>query len=171
MTMVPVVVTHLVMDTPAALTPPSRAPANVSLHDVTGAAKARTAAECYRAVGGPWHWVDRRAWDDAQWQAEVNSAEVEVWTAQDEGGLAGYFQLRRVDDAIEIQYFGLLPDRVGRGIGGWLLTHAVKRAWSLAPRRVFLETCTLDGPAALPNYLARGFRIDRQEQRERALAS
>jgi len=29
--------------------------------------------------------------------------------------------------------------------------------------RVWLHTCTLDGPAALPNYLARGFVATRRE--------
>ena len=28
----------------------------------------------------------------------------------------------------------------------------------LGPTRVWLHTCTLDDPAALPNYVARGFR-------------
>jgi hypothetical protein len=37
------------------------------------------------------------------------------------------------------------------------LDEAVQRAWALAPNRVWLHTCTLDHPAALSNYLARGF--------------
>jgi GNAT superfamily N-acetyltransferase len=64
---------------------------------------------------------------------------------------------------VEIAYFGLLPAFVGRGLGGYLLTVATERAWELAPPRVWLHTSTLDHPAALPNYLKRGFVISRRE--------
>ena len=44
------------------------------------------------------------------------------------------------------------------GVGGWLLTRAVERAWEVeGTRRVWLHTCDLDSPAALGNYRARGF--------------
>ena len=74
------------------------------------------------------------------------------------GAPAGYFELRR-DRAggTEIVYFGLLPEFTGRGLGGFLLTMAVERAWSSGTERVWLHTNTLDHPAALPNYLKRGF--------------
>jgi hypothetical protein len=42
----------------------------------------------------------------------------------------------------------------------------VKAAWALAPTRVWLHTCTLDAAAALPNYLARGFRAFKTETYE-----
>jgi GNAT superfamily N-acetyltransferase len=51
-----------------------------------------------------------------------------------------------------------LPEFLGRGLGKHLLTQAVQTAWGLGAARVWLHTCTLDDPAALPNYLARGFR-------------
>src|SRR5918995_1859877 len=79
-------------------------------------------------------------------------------------GPTGYFELRaHQDDSVEIAYFGLLPDFIGRGWGKYLLTRAVQSAWQQGPRRVWLHTCTLDHPAALPNYLKRGFRPVRQE--------
>jgi len=40
-----------------------------------------------------------------------------------------------------------------------LLTHGLEEAWRMGPSRVWLHTCTLDHPAALPNYLARGMTI------------
>jgi len=49
-------------------------------------------------------------------------------------------------------YFGLLPDAIGQGLGKHLLSCAVRDAWALGPARVWLHTCTLDHPAALPNY-------------------
>ena len=68
---------------------------------------------------------------------------------------AGYYELSEDDDGVEVAYFGLLPAFHGHGLGGFLLTHALRRGFELAPR-VWLHTCTLDGPAALPNYRARG---------------
>jgi GNAT superfamily N-acetyltransferase len=77
---------------------------------------------------------------------------------------AGYFELRRdSDNAIEIAYFGLLPEFVGRGLGKALLSAAATEAWRAGASRVWLHTSSLDHPAALPNYLARGFKVFRTE--------
>jgi GNAT superfamily N-acetyltransferase len=67
------------------------------------------------------------------------------------------------DDSIEIAYFGLMPEFVGQGLGKYLLARAVEAAWAEKPSRVWLHTCTLDHPSALPNYLKRGFRRVRDE--------
>ena len=72
---------------------------------------------------------------------------------------------------VEIFYFGLFPEATGRGLGGVLLSEALRQAWALGSRwtqlpavsRVWLHTCSLDGPAALPNYQARGLKIYRTE--------
>jgi GNAT superfamily N-acetyltransferase len=81
-----------------------------------------------------------------------------------ENAAAGYFELRQHQDrSVEIAYFGLLPAFIGRGWGKYLLTRAVESAWQLGTDRVWLHTCTLDHPAALSNYLKRGFRPFREE--------
>jgi GNAT superfamily N-acetyltransferase len=85
--------------------------------------------------------------------------------------LVGFFLLERHGADIEIKLFGLLPEWIGRRVGGWLLTEAVRRAWATGPARVILNTCSLDGPAALPNYLARGFTVEREEHQLRDLPS
>ena len=51
----------------------------------------------------------------------------------------------------------LAHDFHGLGLGGHALTAALTRGRELRPR-VWLTTCTLDGPHALPNYRARGMR-------------
>jgi GNAT superfamily N-acetyltransferase len=63
-----------------------------------------------------------------------------------------------------LSYFGLLPPFLGQGIGGALLTAAIERAWAMDARRVWVHTCTLDHPAALRNYQARGFRLYDEKQ-------
>jgi GNAT superfamily N-acetyltransferase len=126
-------------------------------------------AEEYRAlydlVGEPWLWRDRRIWSDHELDAYLGSPRIHVWSAHDGSETAGYFELQQHADAIvEVMYFGLAPRYIGRGIGGWLLTRAAEEAFALGGERVVLNTCTLDSPHALPNYLARGFRIVREEQ-------
>jgi GNAT superfamily N-acetyltransferase len=119
----------------------------------------------YLQVGSAYHWLDRAEWSDARIDAHLARPEITMWLLTRGGAPAGYFELERhpADDSVEIAYFGLLPEAIGRRLGGHLLTEATRRAWAAGPRRVWLHTCTLDHPAALPNYLARGFRIVRTE--------
>lgn len=121
----------------------------------------------YRAVGGPWHWRDRLTWSDEALKAHLSSPEIGVWELVVGDASAGYFELRRTgEEEIELAYFGLAPSFIGQGLGGHLLTNAAEQAWSLGARRIWLHTCTLDSPHALPNYRARGFRDFRTERFE-----
>lgn len=165
-----VVISHLEMNSAAALRPVSRAPDGVRVSQVPESEAAASARECYALIGAPWHWTDRLQFDESAWRQMLDEERGEVWVARDADGIAGYFQLARHDDVVELRYFGLVPRCIGRGIGGWLLTRAAERAWSLGPRRVILNTCTLDGPAALPNYLKRGFALVREEHRTREMS-
>ena len=49
---------------------------------------------------------------------------------------AGYYELHAVGDDVEIAYFGLLPAFQGRGLGGALLEHALRRGFELGVARV-----------------------------------
>jgi GNAT superfamily N-acetyltransferase len=121
----------------------------------------------YAQVGRAYHWYDRLAWTDEQNQARLQDPAVSVHLLTVAGAPAGYFELQKhADDSVEIAYFGLLPEFLGRGLGKYLLSEAVAAAWALGDSRVWLHTCSLDGPAALPNYLARGFVPFKQETYE-----
>ncbi|HEX4494809.1 MAG TPA: GNAT family N-acetyltransferase [Thermoanaerobaculia bacterium] len=124
----------------------------------------------YTAVGGGWYWIDRLDWTYAQWRAWLDRPELETWIGYLEGNPAGYFELeRQPGDTVELAIFGLLPGFLGRGLGGALLTAAVERAWAMDVARVWVHTCSLDGPAALANYQARGFRLYATESEEKEL--
>jgi GNAT superfamily N-acetyltransferase len=119
----------------------------------------------YTAVGRDWYWMDRLSWSEEQWLEYVNRPELETWVGYVSGQQAGYFELEMQPEAnVEIAYLGLLPELVGKGVGGQLLKAAIERAWQMGARRVWVHTNTLDHPHALPNYQARGFRIFKQEQ-------
>jgi len=114
----------------------------------------------YRAVGGNWYWVDRIPWTYDQWSEWVQAPGYELWVCTVDGAPAGYFELDRAPDGnVELAYFGLLPGYAGLGLGGWLLTQALRRAWETqGTTRVWVHTCDLDSPTALANYKARGLR-------------
>ena len=118
----------------------------------------------YVAVGTGWAWRDRLPWDRARWLAYLDRAEVETWMMYVRGSPAGYFELERQGESIEVAYFGLLPAFIGLGLGGALLTAAIARGFDLGAARVWLHTCTLDHPQALANYVARGLRPYKTEE-------
>jgi GNAT superfamily N-acetyltransferase len=126
----------------------------------------------YRAVGAAWHWRDREAWPDARLATWLADPRVGTWRLDDPlGQRLGYLELvRHPDAAVEIGYFGLVPEAMGQGLGGAFLTEATRLAWRFRHEadgpvaRVWLHTCTLDAPQALPNYLARGFRVTGTEE-------
>lgn len=155
--------TYLTMDLPSDL----RAGGPAALQLAVDRRPHCTVAEyrrLYGAIGGQWHWHDREEWSDERLAAHLADPGVHVWVARLGRRVAGYFELQEdAEGGVEIAYFGLMPDFIGHGFGGALLTRAVEEAWRLGARRVWLHTCTLDAPQALPNYLARGFRIEREE--------
>lgn len=114
----------------------------------------------YRLVGDPWKWVSRRRLDDKALMEIIHDPSVYVYVLYSGGAPAGLAEIdARGQDAAELKFFGVAPDFIGRGLGRFFLTNAIDLAWSLNPKRVRLETCTLDHKAALPLYQKMGFRV------------
>jgi ribosomal protein S18 acetylase RimI-like enzyme len=122
----------------------------------------------YTAVGADVTWTDRLGWTYARWREFLERPAAETWVAYDRGTPAGYLELDpQPEGNVEISYFGLIAAFRGRRIGGHLLSYGTARAWDLAERwpgrgptrRVWLHTCSKDGPHALANYRRRGFRL------------
>ena len=119
--------------------------------------------QLYVTVGRQWEWIDRLSWDEKDWASWVDRNELQTSVAYLKDHIAGYFELELQADAnVEIAFFGLLPQFIGLGIGGHLLTQAVRNAWKMGAKRIWVHTCTLDHPHALANYQARGFKVFRQ---------
>ena len=164
-----VIRTHLELRNLGALrrsTPPSGS-ASVTREQLT--------AQAYRAlyllVGERWQWRDRLRLSDEELDSYLARSDVHVWVLRVDERIAGYFELQRQGTQVEIMYFGLAPEFVGRGLGGWLLGRAAEEAFALGATRITLHTCTLDSANALPNYLARGFVIVREERYAHTLDS
>jgi GNAT superfamily N-acetyltransferase len=112
----------------------------------------------YTAVGGPWLWYERNRLSDEALTAIVQDEKVEVCVLYYGGTPAGYAELDfRTEGEVELAYFGLIPDFIGLGLGGYMLDWAIDSAWSRNPRRLWVNTCTLDHPAALSVYQKAGF--------------
>ncbi|HKP39227.1 MAG TPA: GNAT family N-acetyltransferase [Pyrinomonadaceae bacterium] len=126
----------------------------------------------YAEVGRNYHWIDRLPWTDEDIAKHLLQPEISLWLMTYDDQKAGYFELRKCEDgSTEVAYFGLLAEFLGRGLGKHLLTRAVEQAWEDGAKRVWLHTCTLDDPAAMPNYLKRGFKPFKTEHYHTQLPS
>lgn len=117
----------------------------------------------YTWVGGGWQWHERLSWTDDQWTEFAADTNVRMWVAYRQGSIAGYFELNKQDGDVEIKYFGLTPEFIGTGLGGYLLSEAIGRAWQWNANRVWVHTCTLDHENAAANYKARGMTVYKEE--------
>jgi GNAT superfamily N-acetyltransferase len=125
--------------------------------------------DLYFRVGEQWKWTDKRPWSDEQWQEYATAPELLTFAGYYDDVLAGYYELRwHTDHGVEIAYFGLLPEFIGRGLGAALLTSAIEKAWvcrgGMVPVRVWVHTCNRDHPQALANYQARGMVLYKVEE-------
>ena len=124
----------------------------------------------YGAVGKALNWTDRLVLGDDDLRAIIHDPLVEIYVLYMGGVPAGYVELdRRVGSEIELAYLGLSPEFTGRGLGRYLLDWAIHTAWSHGPERLWLHTCDLDDPRALPLYQRAGF-VAYDQKIERVLA-
>lgn len=136
--------------------------------------------DMYIAVGQTWKWIDKLPWTDERWKEHASDPNLRTFAAYYDNALVGYYELRRsyasstashsgeYEGQVEIAYFGLLPDSIGRGLGSALLMTAIENAWAWTPTpsRIWVHTCNRDHPNALNNYQARGFKIYKIEEGE-----
>lgn len=128
--------------------------------DIVAGPRPDLSSSFYARVGAPWNWVDRLDWSPEQWLAWVDRPEHHLLICRLDGEEAGYAELEQQEGGnVELAYFGLLPQAVGKGLGRWWLAQALAEAWALpGTTRVWVHTCDLDAPAALPTYRSRGLR-------------
>ena len=115
------------------------------------------------SVGRPWKWYSRLSWSFSDWRAWVENENVQTFVGYVKGSPFGYIELHQQGGSVEIAFIGVLPQFIGLGLGGFLLSEAIRLAWQMNPERVWVHTCTQDHKYALDNYLARGFSIYKKE--------
>jgi GNAT superfamily N-acetyltransferase len=116
--------------------------------------------DLFRKVGARWLWYSRLLMDDEKLRREM----AEVHAVLDSAGAeVGLLELDfRTPAECLIRFLGLVPELAGRGHGAWLFAETLALAWRPDVRRVHVNTCTLDHPAALPAYLKAGFTACRR---------
>jgi GNAT superfamily N-acetyltransferase len=161
--MLDVTITYLEM-----LTPPAAAPVLPPNSQVI-LAKTPTISfyrYLYNSVGEPWLWYERRRLSDDALARIVQDPKVQVHVLYVEGVPAGYGELdTRKTGQVELAYFGLMPEFIGRGVGKRFLQYLCQLAWHTDQQidgqveitRLWVHTCTLDHPRALAVYQTVGF--------------
>jgi GNAT superfamily N-acetyltransferase len=114
--------------------------------------------EVFRRAGEHWLWWSRLEMTDAQLSAVLNAPTTELFIAESQGAEVGMAELdRSMPGQVEISFFGLYAEALGKGLGGRFMNAVLDRAWRGNTSRVWVHTCTLDSPVALPFYVKSGF--------------
>ncbi|MCH2201589.1 MAG: GNAT family N-acetyltransferase [Fuerstiella sp.] len=118
----------------------------------------------YDAVGREYNWILRNKLNDTALATVLEDPHNDLLVLSVNGSPAGFADLiQHEKNEIELLYFGLMPEFIGRGLGTWFLQQTVDKTWIRHPQRLWLHTCTLDHPAALKTYLNAGFRKYKEE--------
>lgn len=118
----------------------------------------------FRRIGDPWLWYARLVGGHEGVERRIRADSYEIWRLRVGGVDQGLCEFDRAcPGEVEIIYCGLVPECIGRGLGGFLLRSVLHEAWTEDVRRVWLHTCTEDHPDALDFYRHLGFRVFTKE--------
>jgi GNAT superfamily N-acetyltransferase len=128
--------------------------------DPAGLATYRT---WFRKVGEDLMWFSRLIMPDAELSAILAHPDVHSFALMQGEDFCGLLELDfRPAPECELAFFGLVPEKLARGLGRARMDEALRRAFAkpitrLPITRLFVHTCTFDHPAALPFYIRSGF--------------
>ena len=119
----------------------------------------------YKEIGKKHRWTDRLVWSDQKWTNYLESLRVNTYILKQNKDLIGYFEQIFDKDKLdcEIAYFGILEEYIGKQLGGYLLSEAIKTSFNVGSKRIWVHTCSLDHKNALKNYLSRGMKVFKNE--------
>lgn len=125
----------------------------------------------YDAVGRDYAWEDIHLKEHSDLREWLCDDKMMLFTLIGRGWPQGFFLLDTRDaGTVDLAYFGLVPEAIGTGLGGWLLKTAILTAWDIpGTTRLTVNTCTLDHPRALATYQKNGFTPIRREDHTRIL--
>ena len=114
--------------------------------------------DLFRRVGEEWLWFSRATLADDELRKVLQRPQIEHYalgtTSADEGLVELDFG---TEGECELSFFGLTGPLVGQGAGRWLMNQVQELVWARPIKRFWVQTCTLDHPAALPFYIRTGF--------------
>ena len=119
----------------------------------------------YKEIGKKHSWTDRLVWNDKKWIDYLENSGVSTYILKHNKDFIGYFEQifdkEKLDS--EIAYFGILEEYIGKHLGGYLLSEAIKISFNIGSKRIWVHTCSLDHKNALQNYLSRGMKVFKSE--------
>ncbi len=130
---------------------------DILLEEIENPIDANEYRKLYKSVGESLNWLDRIFMPDDKLSEEINDSNTHVYIFKIENNYAGYCELIDSNEYVEILYFGLIPEFVGKGYGNYLLNKTIEKAWSFNKNWIQLNTCDLDHPNALATYIKAGF--------------
>ena len=115
----------------------------------------------YKQIGKNYQWSDRLTWTDRQWINYVSNPDVFAYVLMRRKDVVGFFEFIYHQNKLEIEiaYFGILKEYMGKKLGGYMLSEAIKKSFTFNIKRVWVHTCSLDHKNALKNYLSRGMKV------------
>ena len=114
--------------------------------------------DIYRRIGLEWLWFSRIIMPDDELIAIIHDPQVEIRVLEVEGRAEGLLELDyRITGECELAFLGVSDGMLGNGAGKWLMHYAIDLAWKSDIKRLWIHTCTLDHPRALPFYIKSGF--------------
>jgi GNAT superfamily N-acetyltransferase len=157
------IVTSMEMTELGQLRPSRPSPEPIDLEEVSPSV-AETLRSIYVRVWKPLASGGRMGWSVGDWETELLRPAVKAWLPRVGGETVGLLELEwEPTGDVGIVVFGLVPEFIGRGFGGALLTAAVRLAWNMSSeppvRRVWVQTSSGDHPNAIANYRSRGFVV------------
>jgi len=119
----------------------------------------------YKEIGKKHNWMDRLVWDDKKWINYLENSRVNTYVLKYKKDFIGYFEQIFDKEKLdcEIAYFGILKEYIGKKLGGYLLSEAIKISFNIGSKRIWVHTCSLDHKNALQNYLSRGMKVFKSE--------
>ena len=119
----------------------------------------------YKEIGKKHRWTDRLVWNDKKWIDYLENSSVNTYTLKHKKDFIGYFEQIFDKDKLdcEIAYFGIFEEYIGKQLGGYLLSEAIKISFNIGSKRIWVHTCSLDHKNALQNYLSRGMKVFKSE--------
>lgn len=113
----------------------------------------------FREIGENWLWTSRLLMSDDALSGIIHSASTDIYLIQLDGEIAGLSELKQINPTtVEIAFFGLKPEFTGRRLGRDIMALTLRNAWRESTRKVCLQTCNFDHPAALGFYQKCGFQ-------------
>ncbi len=119
--------------------------------------------DLYRAVGEPLQWDQRLRMTWGALDTLLGDIGTEIYVLRLGERAIGLCEFVGAGShEVELTNFGLVAEFQGRGLGPFLLDHALRSVWARSPHRVWLHTDTNDHANAQATYRRAGFRVHSQ---------